>query len=166
MPYKWHISHDTDWRLALWPHRSLPPQGFVIFIAITASFLLIPLLAVLGSPVLWVLLPFLVGALWLVWYFLRRNTADGELREDLVLKDGQITLTRRNPRRPDQTWQADPYRVRVDLHASGGPVANYITLSGGAREVEIGAFLSPDERAVLFAELTDRLRALDINAPH
>ncbi|MEJ6639999.1 MAG: DUF2244 domain-containing protein, partial [Octadecabacter sp.] len=35
---------------------------------------------------------------------------------------------------------------------------NYITLKGADREVELGAFLSEDERAVLFTELQDKLR--------
>jgi uncharacterized membrane protein len=33
-----------------------------------------------------------------------------------------------------------------------------VTLSGNGREVEIGAFLSEDERKSLFKELTERVR--------
>ena len=42
------------------------------------------------------------------------------------------------------------------LHETGGPVPNYVTLSGNGREVEIGAFLSEDERVELFSELQAR----------
>jgi len=44
------------------------------------------------------------------------------------------------------------------MHEGGGPVAHYITLKGGGREVEIGAFLSEDERKTLHGELADALR--------
>jgi uncharacterized membrane protein len=39
-------------------------------------------------------------------------------------------------------------------------VPNYVTLSGAGREVEIGAFLSEDERKALYGELSDRVAKL------
>jgi len=44
----------------------------------------------------------------------------------------------------------------VHMHETGGPVPHYVTLSGNGREVEIGAFLSEDERVELFSELKAR----------
>ena len=126
--------------------------------------LLLPLLAVLGTPILWGLLPFLAGAVALVWYFLRRSTADAQLREDLTLEADKLTLIRQNPRKPAQRWQANPYWVKVTLHDSRGPVPNYLTLSGAGREVELGAFLSAQERVTLYRDLSDRLRHLDRNS--
>jgi uncharacterized membrane protein len=46
----------------------------------------------------------------------------------------------------------------VHLYGTEGPLPNYVTLSGNGREVEIGAFLSEDERKSLFKELTERVR--------
>ena len=165
MPYQWtrHAEGDDDaprWRLVLWPHRSLPPQGFAAFIAITCLLLLVPLVSVLGTPVLWALLPFLAGAVALTWYFLRRSYADAALREDLALWPHRIELVRRDPGGGRRSWQADPHWVRVSIHADGGPVENYVTLRGAGREVEIGAFLSPEERAELYLGLSDRLESL------
>ncbi len=168
MPYSWSQPAPSEaaprWRLRLWPHRSLPPQGFVWFIGITAAMLSLPLLAVLGTPVLWGLLPFICGALALAWFCLQRSYADGELIEDLAIWTHRIELVRHNPRGPEQSWRADPHWVRVELHAQGGPVENYVTLTGGGREVELGRFLSADERVALYRDLSDRLRQLDINA--
>jgi len=167
MPYQWTSHPDSAaaprWQLCAWPHRSLAPHGFVTFIGITAALMLVPLLAVLGSPVLWGLLPFVAGTVWLIWHFLQRSTADGTLREDLKLWPDRIELIRTNPRKPAQHWQANPYWVRIDLHETGGPVDQYLTLSGAGREVELGAFLSPQERQDLFNDLSDRLRRLDVN---
>ncbi|WP_425092541.1 DUF2244 domain-containing protein [Tropicimonas sp. S265A] len=146
--------------LRLWPHRSLTAKGFVWFIGITAAALSLPLIAVLGSVVLWGLLPFMLIALGGVWYGIQRNQRDLALNEVLELSPDRISLTRFNPRTSDQHWEANPYWVEVQLHPSRGPVENYLTLRGSDREVELGAFLSPDERMALYADLQDRLSAL------
>ncbi|MFP4044569.1 MAG: DUF2244 domain-containing protein, partial [Rhodosalinus sp.] len=65
----------------------------------------------------------------------------------------------RNPRGPLQEWECNPHWIRVELHARGGPVPNYVTLRGSGREVEIGAFLSEDERKALYGDLRARLNA-------
>jgi len=139
--------------LHLWPYRSLPRRGFVTFIAITCALVLMPLLAVLGTPVLWGLLPFVAAAIALTWYMIERSYKDGDILEELCLWPDRVELTRHNPRSPEQHWDANPYWVNVTLHEHGGPVENYLTLKGGAREVEIGAFLTPEERAALHDDL-------------
>jgi uncharacterized membrane protein len=48
----------------------------------------------------------------------------------------------------------------VTLHEKGGPVPQYLTLRGAGREVELGAFLSEDERLALRAELRRKLADL------
>jgi len=140
-------------RVTLWPHRSLPRRGFVAFIGITFAMLMIPLFALLGTLALWGLLPFLLGALGLMWYFLERSYTDGTLTEVLTLWSDRIELIRTNPRGPVQDWHANPHWVHLALRPEGGPVENYLTLKGNGREVELGAFLSPDERV----DLHDRL---------
>lgn len=153
MPYRWDPPADEGSRLTLWPHRSLPPEGFAAFIGITFAMLMIPVVALLGTAALWGLLPFALGALWLTWALIRRNYRDGALTETLTIRCGEAQLVRLDPGGRRREWRANPYWVRVTLHADGGPVENYLTLSGGDREVEIGAFLSPDERAALKPEL-------------
>jgi uncharacterized membrane protein len=57
----------------------------------------------------------------------------------VTLWDDLIRIERHEPRRREPLdWEANPYWVRVALHAKGGPVPNYLTLSGGGREVELG----------------------------
>lgn len=145
-------------RLRLWPHRSLTAEGFVWFVGLTAGALALPLLAVLGSPVMWGLLPFAVLTVAGIWWAIRRNAGDAALTEELTLWRDRIELVRteaRGGRRRD--WTADPYWVRVELHETGGPVEKYLTLKGGGREVELGAFLSPEERSALRGELLEAL---------
>ncbi len=151
--------------LHLWPYRSLPRRGFVIFIGITCALVLMPLLAVLGSPVLWGVLPFVLGAIALTWNLLERSYRDGSVLEELRIWPDRIELTRHEPRGPARHWVANPYWVRVEIHPGGGPVENYLTLRGGDREVEIGAFLTPQERAALHHELQQSLvRAAEASA--
>ena len=102
---------------------------------------------------LWGLLPFLVLAVAAIWWALQRSYRDHEILEELVLTPARVSLTRRGPHNRHAAWEANPHWVRVELHQTGGPVPNYLTLAGGPREVEIGAFLSEAERITLSDEL-------------
>ncbi len=164
MPYAWHPNTTEPGapfaHLRAWPHRSLPPEGFVWFIGATAVLLALPLLAVFGSPVVWALLPFLLAALGAIWFALRRNNRDRAIVEDLHLYQDRVTLERRGPRGAYATWEANPHWVQLTLHATGGPVPDYLTLKAGGREVELGAFLTEEERVTLRDDVQARLRDL------
>ena len=146
--------------LRLTPHRSLSAEGFVLFIVLTCGLMAIPLISVLGTPVLWAVLPFFGLVVTGLWLAIARSNADGRLCEELTLWSDRIALVRLNPRGARQEWEANPHWVRITLHERGGPVENYLTLRGGGREVELGAFLSPGERADLRAALERALRRL------
>ncbi len=145
--------------LILTPYKSLTPEGFVWFIGITAALISMPLLGIIGTSVFWGLLPFLLAAIWGIWAALKRSWRDMELYEDVTVWDDLIRIERHDPRKPPRDWEANPYWVRAILHAKGGPVPNYLTLKGGAREVELGAFLTPLERVELKDLLERTLRA-------
>ena len=166
MPLEWHdrgpasVTPGATAELRLWPHRSLDDRGFAIFIGATFLLLLVPLSAVIGTVLLWVLLPFLMGALAMIWTALRASSRQGRLTETLTLTRERILLIRRDPRGAEKRWEADPHWVSVHLHPKGGPVENYLTLRGGGREVELGAFLSADERKALHDDIDAALRRL------
>lgn len=150
----------TAWELRLHPHNALDPRGFVAAIGLTAALLSLPLLAVLGSLVLWGLLPFAGVALGGLWLGLRRNLRDRSVVEEMRLARSGLHLRRLNPRGPVQEWRADPAWVTLHLIPRGGPVPHYLTLTGGGREVELGAFLTPDERIALHDALQRVLTGL------
>ncbi len=158
MPYRWTETTAPDAsgavlrHLILWPHRSLPRRGFVWFIASTALFLSLPMLAVLGTQVLWGLLPFMALAVGGVWLAINASYRSGRMQEELVLSRDRLSITRRDPGRPDREWQTNSYWVRAILRK--GPVESYLTLTDGQREIELGAFLTPEERRSLCDELT------------
>jgi uncharacterized membrane protein len=159
MPYEWtELQTESGTtcpvaRLRLWPHRSLPRRGFVGFFGTTAALAGLPMLSVVGSPVLWGLLPFVVVTFAALWFALQASYRSAEVEEELHLWPDRVLLLRRDKRRPPQTWEANPHWIRTALHETGGPVPQYLTLTGSGRTVEIGAFLSEEERIDLRPEL-------------
>ncbi|MCX7890593.1 MAG: DUF2244 domain-containing protein [Rhodobacteraceae bacterium] len=177
MPWRWTEPADEgapersgapslapERRLELWPHRSLSNRGFAAFILATAAMLSVPLLVLLGHPAVWVILPFMGLALAGTWLAIRRSDRDARLVEVLTLAPDRLRIVRREPGGRERSWEANPYWVRLRLYAGEGPVPNYLTLRGGGdaegREVEIGAFLSAEERLSLKGEIEAALAAL------
>jgi len=156
MPYEWTDAatgtNPPEAELHLWPYRSLRRRDFVTFISLTALLVTVPLFAVIGSAVLWGILPFILAMLVGIWWALDRSYRDGEILEELRLWPDRVVLDRHDRRAGHRHWEANPYWVQVCLRQDG-PVKNYVTLKGNDREVEIGAFLSEDERRALADEL-------------
>jgi uncharacterized membrane protein len=160
MPYEWTqpIEDNIERQMDLWPFGSLPNKGFAIFIMTTFMFLTLPLYTVMGTAIFWGLFPFIIVAVWGMWFALRKNFRDRSILERLSIGTENCDLVRQNPKGDTQTWTCNPFWVRVHLHETGGPVPNYVTLSGNGREVEIGAFLSEDERKALYQDLAETFR--------
>lgn len=144
------------YQVRLWPNRSMPREGFHQILLFTAAMLCLPLIPFIGTPVALALLPFLLGTLALLYYFIQRNYRDGQLTEELRLWPDLIAVIRREPRGSVKDWHANPYWVTAHLHKDA-KLENYLTLKGNGREIELGAFLSPEERADLYAEINRAL---------
>ncbi len=157
MPYRWTETEDHS-TLSLWPHQSMTADGFVWFIAPTAILFTLPLFAVLGSTVAWVLMASFATALWAIWKAIMVNRKHRSLTEVLTISGETLLLEHRPADGAKKEFQANPYWVRVGLR-DDGPVENYLTISGDGREVELGSCLTPDERLQLHRELQRRLFA-------
>jgi uncharacterized membrane protein len=149
------------YRVTLWPNRSLSQRGFRLVMGLVALGLAIPVLPLLGTPVGLALLPFVSLPLLGLWWSLRRNTADGRLVEHLAIWPDAIRVERHEPDGTIRAWDANPYWVRLALR-DDGPVENYLTLRASGREIELGAFLSPEERTDLHRQLADALNSARI----
>ena len=152
--------------IEVWPYNSLKPKGFVLFLGLTFVLISFPLFNVLGTTVFWGLLPFLLAAFMGVWIALRRSLNDLQILEQLTLSKEEIALIRQNPTGEHKRWVCSPYWTKLKVYETDGPVANYITLTGNGREVELGAFLSEDERKTLYEELEqllDGYKAMNTN---
>ena len=161
MPYEWTQDHTAarTSRLRLWPYRSLPRKGFAAFILATFTLITIPLYPLLGTVVLWGVLPFLLLAVAGIWWALEASYRTADISEELTIDPETIHLVRTNPGGGVQQWDCNSYWAQAHMHPTGGPVAHYITLTGKGREVEIGSFLSEDERKSLYGELVEALKS-------
>ncbi len=158
---------DTQIKIIeVWPYNSLKPKGFVLFLGSTFVLISLPLFNVLGTTVFWGLLPFLLVAFMGVWFALRRSLNDRQVLEQLTLSQEEVALIRQDPTGEHKRWVCSPYWSKLKIYKTEGPVRNYITLTGNGREVELGAFLSEDERKTLYDELEqllDRYKAINTN---
>lgn len=146
-------------RLVLWPNRSMSRRTAGWLIGLLACGLAVPLLLLAGSHAAWGMLPFLAGALGALYLAFRRSYRDGRLCEELRLWPDLIAVERREPGGQVHRWQANPFWVRLRLD-DGARIEKYLTLKGGGREIELGAFLSPKEREDLYLTLSDALDRL------
>ncbi len=159
MPHSWTPNApETKVVLTLWPYRSLPRKGFAAMILFAFLFGTVPLYGLLGTVFLWGILPFILLMVAALWWGLERSYRDGDILEELRLDGDMLTLTHRPARGETQSWECNIYWARPEMHVQGGPVPHYVTLTGNGRTVEIGRFLSEDERKALYGELHDFLK--------
>ena len=128
------------------------------FVLTTFTLISLPVLGLLGSPILWGILPFTLATVWAIFHALQRNHRARQINEELVLDETLARLTRTNPKGDVQEWDCDRYWTQVTKYDDEGPVPHYVTLRGKGREVEIGAFLSEEERIALYDDLQRALR--------
>ncbi|MDW4499455.1 DUF2244 domain-containing protein [Sulfitobacter sp. D35] len=154
MPYQWTSQPgETPQTLMLWPHQSLPAKGMAAFVLATFAMILIPAFSLLGSVLLWGLLPFLLLAVWGIYHALQSNHRARRITEVLTLGADDAQLVRTESTGQTREWDCNRHWTTITKYETDGPVPQYVTLRGKGREVEIGAFLSEDERVALYDEL-------------
>ena len=148
------------WEITLWPNRSLGRTGFRVTMAITAIGFAIPVLPFLWAGGFWVLLPFVAVAFIALALAFKLNNRHGQMREHVSLWKDLIAVERHEVSGEVKRWRCNPYWMRTKLVTEGGPVDNYLTLIGSDREIELGAFLSPEERLELLADIEAAIKRL------
>lgn len=150
----WRARADRPiYRVRLWPNRSLPRRRVGLVLGIAAAGFVMPLAAAAATPAFWMLLPFCALPVGLLWLAFRRSYDDGRLSEELTIWRDELRIERREPRGRVLRWGAEPLRVRLRLYEDGRKVEQYLTLAAAGREIELGAFLAPEERVALAGEI-------------
>ena len=148
------------WEITLWPNRSLGRTGFRVTMAITAIGFAIPVLPFVWAGGFWVLLPVVAVVFAALAYAFKANNRHGQMREHVSLWKDLIAVERHEVNGEIKRWSCNPYWMRSRLVKEGGPVENYLTLIGSDREIELGAFLSPEERLALLADIEAAIKRL------
>ncbi|WP_137388347.1 DUF2244 domain-containing protein [Rhodoligotrophos defluvii] len=149
----------------LTPHRSLSQRGFLLLMLFFGG-----VSAVVGTGFLvmgaWPVFGFFGLDVALLYWAFRRNYQDGTMHEQVDITDTALVVRKVFPREPTKEFRFIPYWVRVELVENEvletcGPL--YLT-SHGAR-LEIGSFLSPQERRDFAGALKAALRGGMVSVP-
>ena len=150
---QWRERTDPPvYEVALWPNQSLTRRGYRATLGGAAAGLALPLAGLVGTKVFWPLAVFMAVPFLALRYAMRRNARQMQIEERLWVWPDEVRVERREADGRVLRWQADPLRIRLWLH-KGAKVEDYLTLSGGGRQIELGAFLSPEERVALADEI-------------
>jgi len=138
----------------LYPHRSLPPQGFVVLMVLLSavsfgagvSFVLIgawPIVGYFGLDVLLVYLAF------------RASYRSARMHEWVRLTEDALTVERVGQSGERRRWHFQPFWLRVVLEER--EETSRLVLASHGRELVVGGFLAPAERKTLAAALKQAL---------
>lgn len=153
----WRDRRDRPvYQVRLWPNQSLTPTVSKLFFTVSGGMLCLPLAAVAGTPVFWGLAPFAVAALGAAWWAIRRNGRNLSLSETVTIWRDEVRVERQEADGGIRRWQANPFLTRIRLHKDAR-VEDYLTMTGGGREIELGTFLAPEERVALADEIEQAL---------
>ncbi|WP_342640748.1 DUF2244 domain-containing protein [Rhodoligotrophos ferricapiens] len=142
----------------LTPHRSLSQRGFLILMLFFggASVIAGTGFLMIGA---WPIFGFFGLDVALLYWAFRRNYQDGNMHEQVDITDSALVVRKVFPRQPPKEWRFIPYWVRVELIENEAlETCGPLFLTSHGRRLEIGSFLSPDERRDLAGALKAALR--------
>ena len=151
------LQRDTgSGQLVLLPNRSSSWQNIQRFIIISAALTLLigVVFALLGA---WLILPFAgleVLALVILLYYV---SCKQHCQEVITISDTYITVEK-GVRFPRMTWQCERFWCRLYIYSQGHPwYSEQIRLRCQDKEVEVGSFLTVDEKQDLIKKLKQLL---------
>jgi uncharacterized membrane protein len=115
----------------------------------TASFAVGTLFLIQGA---WPVFGFYGLDVALVYWALRQSNRQGRLFERLALTRDTLTVRRVDAKGIETRWEFQPYWLKLDVEVREGG-GNRLMLRTHGRVLEIGAFLTPDEKASLAGAL-------------
>lgn len=138
----------------LHPHRSLPPQGFMLLMLLlgAVSFAAGVSFVLLGA---WPIFGYFGLDVLLVYLAFRASYRSARMHEWVRLTEDMLTVERVGQRGERRRWQFQPFWLRVVLEEQDE--SNRLVLSSHGRELVVGGFLAPAERRNLAAALKEAL---------
>ena len=142
--------------LTIWPHRSCDKKTFSLILVLVGITLVLPTFLFLNIYFALSILPFSLSSVLILYLVGNKNFNDARLIEKLIIYPKKIILERKEPNNSIKKWHSNPYWTKVTLY-NNGPVESYLTLKGNGKEVELGSFLTPEERINLKQKIDDTL---------
>ena len=139
------------------PNRSLSSEGTVFVFIILAIGLIFPIIPFMGSQIGITLTLFSGFTFFLFLFFLGKNFQSGQLYEEIKISSEKIEISHTEKNRKKLTWEGNPFWTKVIIEDKANKVENYLTIRERGRCIELGAFLSPDERIDLKNEIQNAL---------
>ncbi len=148
------MSEDIYFHRILRPHPSLSVQGqkWTLYLLLGLLLILTPAILMSGA---WLLLLFLLSPVLMLFAAFARRNYDLRLYEEITITRDALDLLHVKPNGTVLSFHTDPHWVKIEMQKEGGPVEDYLTLRDQKRHVELGRFLSPEERMKLYQELLD-----------
>jgi uncharacterized membrane protein len=130
----------------LTPHRSLTPRGVRIVCGFAASLLLIPglLFYLLGA---WPVVGFMGLDVAALYFALTWSLRDGKRFEEITLWPDRLEVKQSAPNADEHIESFNPFYVRLVIDRDFDEHTTAIRLRAPDRELVVGAFLNPDDRA-------------------
>ena len=138
------------------PRRSLNMFGFRLLMGalIVANVSFAVLMLALGA---WPVLGFMGLDVLAVYVAFRFSYAQSAALERITIADQSLIVARVDPRGRKREWRCPSYWASV-TYDDDTDSRGVLKVRSHGREIEVGAFLHPDERAALARELSDALR--------
>jgi uncharacterized membrane protein len=146
---------EEAFRAVLMPYRSLSPIGFAVLMGAVGlvSFVTGAVFLAMGA---WPVFGYFGLDVLLIYIAFLLNYRSGRQYETVELTRDQLTLTRVHPSGRCESFQFNPYWVRVHLHE--GPLGRAsLGLASHGRELSFGRFLTDDEKREFAGALKDAL---------
>ena len=144
----------TFLRMRIIPNRSLDTHGTKVVSGIMACGFMLPIIPFIGSPVGTTLTIFSGLTFYIFLIFLQKSFQQGATFEEVLISKNKIIVVHKEKNKECKTWEGNPYWTRVNVDIDNPKLKNYLTLAGKGRHIELGAFLSPNERI----ELRDKIQ--------
>ena len=151
----WKDTEEPNFlRMRMFPNRSLDSKGTRVVFGIIAFGFLLPIIPFIGSPIGTTLTIFSGMTFYLFLTLLQKNFEQGNTFEEIMISKDKIIVVHQEKNKEKKTWEGNPYWTRVNVDTHNPKLKNYLTLAGSGKYIELGAFLSPDERI----ELGDKIQ--------
>lgn len=154
-PATCHTRDEEVFRAVLYPHRSLGPKGFLVLMLAIGGVSFVTGMAFLLRGA-WPVFGFFGLDVLLVYVAFRLNYRSGRLYETVELTAQMLTITRVHPSGQQESFDFNPYWVRVRL-AEDRHGRTELRLASHGREFAFAQFLSDDERRELCNTLSGAL---------